>query len=154
MGEAAVISGYTRPVVMDDGRGAFGESNRLRTVSADGSVTTLAGAPHVPEVWDGYYGYSVAIRNGRALVGSPRAPLSLSTAERIGTATVDLRVGYQWTERSVIGVPGAKALSRYGTAVAWVGDRLAALGPANGCLWMARDVCGDDTTGRAEASRA
>ena len=154
-GESAIITGFTNPVVTDDGRLAFADRYRVRLASADGQVRTLAGAPHVPEARDAFHGYAVSVRDGRMLAGSPRSPLSLSPIERVGTATVDIRgpAFYAPVASSVVSVQQGEVFGRYGTAVAWVGEHTVALGPANGCLWMARDVCGDDKTGRPDATR-
>ena len=130
---------------------AFTDSGSVRTATVAGAVTTIAGTPLGLPWLDDLFTYDVALRENRILVGSPRSLGTFTGTERSGRAWV-----LEWTDitrgeipSTVIPPRNAAPLSRYGATVAFTSNGDAVLGPANGCLWVAPGVCGDDDPSHA-----
>lgn len=148
-------------VALDGGRALVGARG------TDHGGSTDAGVAHVYDHTDGewthrttlapagaaaydYAGGSVALGDGRALLGSFLAD---ATATDSGAATVFTRDGGAWTERTTLTAPGGRSGDRFGNAVALDGETalVGAVGRGGGTE-AAADSGGAYVFGRADGA--
>jgi hypothetical protein len=149
IGSMAVLDSGGALTVALGGIPVFANRGTVRVAHEAGEVRTIAGVPDIT-YHDEFLAYGVAIHAARILAGVPRATSYLGTSSRAGIGWVFQDHSSPWSDATP-SMPvfrmDAQPYARYGAGVTFTSAGDVVLGPANGCLWVGFDACGDDSFG-------